>query len=624
MKRIVCGFLAILTIVGSGFLFIPRVKAASLIVNTTNDSSDAVPGDGTCEVTPGDNDCGLRAALEESNALGGTNSISFNIPGAGVHTFTPSSEYPTVISTLTIDGSTQPGSSCNTLVPNNLPGSTIPHNLMIEIDGTNATTLFNPGLLTFSGTDGSIIRGLVLNNANQSDGMGVFLSDSTNNTTIDCNYIGLGTDGQTPRSNTTGIYSAYNNDGVIIRRNVLNNNQNGANINLGGTNNVLIENNIIGANADGETTTSGSPDLISSITINGSSGASIIHNIISGNAGTSSDPGTSGLNLTEVSTVIVRGNFIGLSAKGNPLGNTGTGLTLYGISGANIGGTSLADRNVISANSGDGIHAYRDCNVGGVSSGVKMFNNYVGVKADGTVGPSYGNGLAGIEVNELAGGCASVYKYQIGGNNSGESNIIAGNGQQGVLVHQDDSNDVFSISILKNSIFDNGALGIDLAQDSDSFSGIADIDLGANTNSNSPILYPTTTANNYLNFPSINNVSSVGNQITVNYNYQAQPVTASDDGYSLLPSNVVGYQLDFYRNDTSDPSGHGQGMTHLGSFIVDGSETNASHTFTSPVVIPDTQYVSATATIIWQNLPGPPSCSTDSQYGDGPPYQQCP
>ncbi|MCC5954133.1 MAG: hypothetical protein JJU45_18730 [Acidimicrobiia bacterium] len=39
-----------------------------LTVNETTDGPAAAPGDGICEMTPGENDCSLRAAIEEANA----------------------------------------------------------------------------------------------------------------------------------------------------------------------------------------------------------------------------------------------------------------------------------------------------------------------------------------------------------------------------------------------------------------------------------------------------------------------------------------------------------------------------------------------------------------------------
>src|SRR5262245_38943113 len=50
----------------------------------------------------------LRQAITDANVAGGT--ITFNIPGAGVHTISPLSVLPTITNAVVIDGYTQPGS----------------------------------------------------------------------------------------------------------------------------------------------------------------------------------------------------------------------------------------------------------------------------------------------------------------------------------------------------------------------------------------------------------------------------------------------------------------------------------------------------------------------------------
>jgi len=59
--------------------------AAVFNVNSTNDATDANPGDGICATTPGGNTCTLRAAIQESNALAGPDTI--DIP-ANTYTLT--------------------------------------------------------------------------------------------------------------------------------------------------------------------------------------------------------------------------------------------------------------------------------------------------------------------------------------------------------------------------------------------------------------------------------------------------------------------------------------------------------------------------------------------------------
>ena len=84
-------------------------------VDSTSDDADSVYGDGLCQTAAGE--CTLRAAISESNAQLGENSIHFNIPGGGVHTIQLAEALPTVndmTGGVTIDGFTQPGTSENT------------------------------------------------------------------------------------------------------------------------------------------------------------------------------------------------------------------------------------------------------------------------------------------------------------------------------------------------------------------------------------------------------------------------------------------------------------------------------------------------------------------------------
>ena len=65
-------------------------SASSFTVNSPVDAVDASPGDGTCETAPGNQVCTLRAAIQETNALTGTDTIilptgtyTLTIPGSG-------------------------------------------------------------------------------------------------------------------------------------------------------------------------------------------------------------------------------------------------------------------------------------------------------------------------------------------------------------------------------------------------------------------------------------------------------------------------------------------------------------------------------------------------------------
>jgi CSLREA domain-containing protein len=110
-------------------------------VNSTGDGPDAVINDGICQTTTA-GECTLRAAIQESNAHGGADTIQFNIPGAGVQTITPSSPLPTVVAATVIDGTTQPGYT-------NTP--------LVRLDGSSAGAGAN-GLTITAGA--STVRGL--------------------------------------------------------------------------------------------------------------------------------------------------------------------------------------------------------------------------------------------------------------------------------------------------------------------------------------------------------------------------------------------------------------------------------------------------------------------------------
>src|SRR5262245_36381327 len=53
--------------------------AATFVVNSTIDATDATPGDGVCESAPGNGVCTLRAAVQEANTLAGPDTV--DVPG---------------------------------------------------------------------------------------------------------------------------------------------------------------------------------------------------------------------------------------------------------------------------------------------------------------------------------------------------------------------------------------------------------------------------------------------------------------------------------------------------------------------------------------------------------------
>ncbi len=54
--------------------FLSFTFGQNFTVNTTNDITDAIPGDGFCD--DGSGNCSLRAAIQESNAIGGYSNLA--------------------------------------------------------------------------------------------------------------------------------------------------------------------------------------------------------------------------------------------------------------------------------------------------------------------------------------------------------------------------------------------------------------------------------------------------------------------------------------------------------------------------------------------------------------------
>jgi len=137
----------------------PTAYAATFTVNTADDHND-----GVCNAA----DCSLREAINAVNAGAGGDVISFNIPGAGVHTINLTGGLPTLIRTVTIDGATQPSFSGTPLIELNGSGA-----------GASVTGLgFN--------AQNCVVRGLIINRFN---GYGINV-DSFSGLLVAGNFIG--------------------------------------------------------------------------------------------------------------------------------------------------------------------------------------------------------------------------------------------------------------------------------------------------------------------------------------------------------------------------------------------------------------------------------------------------
>jgi hypothetical protein len=532
----------------SGSVFLAaRLTAATVTVNDAGDATNAC-------ATTGVGTCTLRDALTYANAHAGS-TIAFGISGTGVHTIQPATPYPSLLAPMTIDGFTQPGSLANT----NGPGLGDNSVHRIEIDGTH-TCGANPAILDFgTGSDGSVIRGLVLNRCNNS-AIRVAFSTTTGHV-IEGNFLGTDPTGLVASPNTFGVLIDISAKNVTIggtaaaARNVISGNVAGIgignNFDQGGSGHH-IQGNFIGTDATGAAALPNGIGIslhtnVSGSTIGGATAGA--RNVISGNTG--QGVGVSGF-LGDPSTTgnFVMGNYIGTDVTGlAPLGNAGAGISIGGFANT-IGGANPGEGNVIAANLGAGIEL-----VGGNGNTIK--GNLIGTDAGGTVAlgnTGYGLFLAGSDV-------------VVGGPSAGEGNVITNNGK-GIFVINGTGN-----AIRGNAIHNATGLGIDLGSagnpDGVTPNDAGDVDTGAN---------------NLQNFPLISSVTH-GANTTVSGLLHSTPSTTFD--------------LDFYSNAACSnfPREFLQGQTYLGTSAVttDGSG-NASFNVTTLPATESGARISVTAT----------------------------
>jgi CSLREA domain-containing protein len=496
------------------------VGPVTLSVNSTGDASDISPGNGVCDTgntnSQGATECTLRAAIEEANALAGTDTINFNMPSTEAgYSATPLSytiqagsagglNLPAITGPVVIDGTTQP----------DFAGTPI-----IVIDSTLGGSS-DPNGLTLQAGD-STIRGLVIINSGDD---GIELEIAGGNTIVG-NYIGVGVDGVTAAGNGWGI--SVKSDGnlvggsLVADRNVISGNTNHGITIYDAAGDNEIEGNFVGVGFDGSTAV---PNGVEGIRIDAASAGTIItDNVISAN-------GDDGIEIASVGAdgTIMRGNLIGVASDGTTARpNSRYGIVVYnGPANTQIGGTGAGEGNVISSNPGGGIVI--DGNGVASTSGTMIQGNFIGTNASSTL--NLGNGADGIYLRRGANSST------IGGTTAAAENTIVYNLTDGIAIVDNASVDN---AILRNKIHSNTGLGIDLNDDSVSNNDVLDGDSGGN---------------NRLNYP-----------VMISATEWTGAVLAKFD----LDVPVGFYRIDLYTNPSgTDPSNNGEGESHWTSTII--------------------------------------------------------
>jgi hypothetical protein len=512
----------------------------------------------------------LRQAIMDANVAGG--SITFNIPGVGVHTISPVTALPSLSNAVIIDGYTQPGASQNT----NLPGQGDNARILIELSGGPNSNFSG---LTVGG-NGCGVRGLVINSFQHNAIDIVFANDNA----IQGNFIG---------TNATGTVRSPNGasgDGGILVRGIGSRNNT-----IGGTtpearnlisgnigNGVLLQDlgnivqgNFIGTDVTGTVTIGNTQAGVSSTggsLIGGNTSAA--RNVISGN--------NRGIELSVGD--VVQGNFIGTDVTGTrPVPNLNVGVNVT-ASGNTIGGLTsspgIPPGNLISGNVNAGLHI-----VTGFLNVIK--GNIIGADITGT--HSLGN-TSGIRIDSE--------QNTVGGMEGGVGNIVAFNGSlcdvnnAGVVVS---GSAATSNAILGNSIFSNGGLGIDLTVPFDGPCGVT------------PIHHCVSVAgpNNFQNYPVLTSATSAGGGTTI------------QGSLDSVPNKT--FRIEFFDNHQCHPSGNGSGETFIGSMdVTTGGNCTAPISVTLQVNVQSGHVITATATDPNGNTSEFSACVTVNGVGPTP------
>ena len=432
--------------VDSGFSF-------NVVVNTRGDATDD-DGGATGRLHQGS----FRQFILNSEAIAGVQASNFSInyPAGGAQTIALAAALPTITDAVILDATTQEG----------FAGAPV-----IELNGAGAGAGAS-GLVLAAGSDGSTVRGFVINRFDQ---FGIWIESDGN--TIAGNWIGLDATGALPAGN--GV------DGISVNGGATNNT-------IGGTG--AADRNVISANLD------------EGIAIDGADGTLVI------------------------------GNYIGTNAAGTvAFGNRGDGISIqYGATNTTVGGTTAAERNVISGNGWNGPSGEANVRIrsalGPTFNNVVLGNN-IGTDAAGTTvlaNPAYGVLLTD-----------DTWGNTIGGTAPGAGNIIAGSALAGVAVS---GAGTVGNAILGNSIYSNANLGIDL--DANNIAG------GVTPNDSGD---GDPGPNDLQNFPLLQGAGYDGTNLTIR---------------GQLDTDVGTYRIEFFASSAADPSGYGEGRRYLGSTTV--------------------------------------------------------
>jgi hypothetical protein len=309
-----------------------------------------------------------------------------------------------------------------------------------------------------------------------------------------------------------------------------------------------------------------------------------------------------GIQLWSGGNALIRGNYIGLTGGGPASGNQ-VGIDVHGL-GHRIGGTTAADRNVIS-NNNLAIFLQSD------SNGAIITGNYIGTNPAGTAAVPNAAGILGDDTaNHVIGGLAPGAGNLISGQSvlDGTGNgILLSNGTGFTIRGNFIGTDVTGVNALPNTgrgIALNGASNFNLIEaNTIAFNGLEGIDV--NETIGNGIVFNSIHSNGTLGID-----AGLGSGVTANdgsgevdgvQNYPVLTLAQSLPGsvrvtgtFTSRPSRL--FEIRFYDNATCDPSGFGEGERQIGvTDLPTNSDGNASFDITFGLPVPAGRAVVATA-----------------------------
>lgn len=534
----------------------------------------------------------LRAAITAANdetANPGPDTIAFAIPGDGIPAITLATPLPDVTAPLVVDGTTQPVVR------------------LVELSGAGAVAT---GLVVTGGA--STLRGLIVNRFTDA---GLVLRTPGGGSTIEGCFVGTDAgrlSGASPAM-PYGIVvegSGQNRIGgtTTTARNVIGGNGVGLRITGAAATDNVVEGSHVGLAANGLTAIGNTSrgivvDSGARRTRIGSATTTGGRNVVSQNwAGANVGVGLELIGATTQENTVV-GNYFGTDASGVQRRQNGAGIVIDQAVNNTIGGTTAAERNVISGNDVNVVVR----SVGGAAN--RILGNWIGPNAldtgvvsgngtgilvtltfsptqIGSLEPGGGNVIVShsssgifltgnargqrIEGNQIglrpngtsiAGNLLHGVFIQ-GSDNLVAGNLIAHNGQAGVAIGSGSGN-----TVRDNRIYSNGGLAVDLAplQAVNANDG-GDGDSGPNDLQNFPVLDA------------------------------AVPIGATTAGGTLASTANTTFTIRVYLNPACDPSGHGEATQPIGA-VETTTDASGVAVFSVPLTepVPPGQVLAATA-----------------------------